>query len=318
MAQLFTNAARGELSGAILSTDTALSITSGGAAYPVANTGAAAISSAANWFKAILQNATNFEIIYVRTHTVGSNTFSDILRGQEGTTAVGFSTASIFGLRVTSQDISNLVAHVGSGDTAHALVVAASTAGFMSGADKTKLDTVAAGATNYTHPANHPASIVTQDASNRFVTDAEKTAWNAKQPAGTYATGSGSASGVNTGDQTNVSGNAATATLAGKATNVAGGLAGQIPYQTAVDTTALLAAGTAGQALLSGGAGAPTWGVAGGAKGGGTDAVFYENDQSIATNYTLTAGKNAMSAGPITIANGVTVTVPTGATWSVI
>lgn len=34
-------------------------------------------------------------------------------------------------------------------------------------------------AMSYTHPANHPASIITQDASNRFVTDAEKVAWNA-------------------------------------------------------------------------------------------------------------------------------------------
>lgn len=39
----------------------------------------------------------------------------------------------------------------------------------------------------YTHPASHPPSIITQDATNRFVTDAEKTAWNAKQPAGSYA-----------------------------------------------------------------------------------------------------------------------------------
>jgi len=38
------------------------------------------------------------------------------------------------------------------------------------------------GLSNYTHPANHPPSIITQDASNRFVTDAEKTIWNAKQP----------------------------------------------------------------------------------------------------------------------------------------
>lgn len=52
--------------------------------------------------------------------------------------------------------------------------------GLMSAADKTKLDGVAANANNYTHPANHPASIITQDASNRFVTDAEKAAWNAK------------------------------------------------------------------------------------------------------------------------------------------
>ena len=34
--------------------------------------------------------------------------------------------------------------------------------------------------TVYTHPANHPASIITQDANNRFVTDAEKSNWNSK------------------------------------------------------------------------------------------------------------------------------------------
>lgn len=33
---------------------------------------------------------------------------------------------------------------------------------------------------NYTHPANHPPSIIIQDASNRFVTDTEKATWNAK------------------------------------------------------------------------------------------------------------------------------------------
>jgi hypothetical protein len=35
----------------------------------------------------------------------------------------------------------------------------------------------------YVHPANHPPSIITQDASNRFSTDTEKTTWNAKQAA---------------------------------------------------------------------------------------------------------------------------------------
>lgn len=58
--------------------------------------------------------------------------------------------------------------------------------------------------------------------------------------------------------------------------------------------------------------------IGGGATGGGSDDVFYENAQTVTQNYTLTAGKNAMSAGPITIADGVTVTAPTGATWSVI
>ena len=47
-------------------------------------------------------------------------------------------------------------------------------------AEKTKLNGIAAGANNYVHPSNHDASIITQDATHRFVTDAEKTTWNAK------------------------------------------------------------------------------------------------------------------------------------------
>ena len=43
------------------------------------------------------------------------------------------------------------------------------------------------------------------------------------------------------------------------ATNLAGGSNGTIPYQTASGTTAMLAVGTAGQFLVSNGAGAPTW-----------------------------------------------------------
>ena len=57
------------------------------------------------------------------------------------------------------------------------------------------------------------------------------------------------------------------------------------------------------------------WGAiggGGGASGGGTDAVFYENGQTVTTNYTLTANTNAMSTGPLTINSGVAVTVPTG------
>ncbi len=54
------------------------------------------------------------------------------------------------------------------------------------------------------------------------------------------------------------------------------------------------------------------------AVGGGTDRVFYENDQTVNTNYTITTNKNAMSAGPVTVANGITVTVPNGSTWTVV
>ena len=46
--------------------------------------------------------------------------------------------------------------------------------------------------------------------------------------------------------------------------------------------------------------------------------IFYENGQNVTTNYTITNGKNAMSAGPITIDSGVTVTVGSGETWTVV
>lgn len=49
------------------------------------------------------------------------------------------------------------------------------------------------------------------------------------------------------------------ANSANRATNISGGLIGSIPYQTAANTTALLAAGTAGQILTSNGAAAPSW-----------------------------------------------------------
>ncbi len=48
-------------------------------------------------------------------------------------------------------------------------------------------------------------------------------------------------------------------TISATATNIAGGSNGTIPYQSAADTTAMLAVGTAGQVLQTNGAGAPTW-----------------------------------------------------------
>ncbi|MDO4285161.1 MAG: hypothetical protein Q4C60_07465, partial [Eubacteriales bacterium] len=53
----------------------------------------------------------------------------------------------------------------------------AQAAGLMSAADKTKLDGVATGANNYTHPATHAASMIVQDATHRFVSDADKQGW---------------------------------------------------------------------------------------------------------------------------------------------
>ena len=58
--------------------------------------------------------------------------------------------------------------------------------------------------------------------------------------------------------------------------------------------------------------------LGGGATGGGTNDVFYENSTTVTTDYTITNNKNAMSAGPITLNNGVSVTVPNGSVWSIV
>lgn len=60
------------------------------------------------------------------------------------------------------------------------------------------------------------------------------------------------------------------------------------------------------------------WASPAGASGGLGNPAFYENDSTVSVGYTLQTGKNAMSAGPLTIADGITVTVPTGSTWSIV
>jgi hypothetical protein len=45
---------------------------------------------------------------------------------------------------------------------------------------------------------------------------------------------------------------------------------------------------------------------------------YTENDAQIDISSTINTGRNAISAGPITVATGVTVTVPTGSVWTVV
>jgi hypothetical protein len=62
-----------------------------------------------------------------------------------------------------------------------------------------------------------------------------------------------------------------------------------------------------------------SWGsVGGGATGAGGDEVFVENTTIVTTSYTLTASKNALSVGPVTINSGATVTVGSGQRWLVL
>lgn len=107
MPQQFSNNARSTLTSTITDTATSLTIQAGAAdLFPTANVGTGSIPSANNWFKATIQDVSgNVEIIYVRTRNAGNAVFSNILRGQEGTTARNFVAGSVVGLRVTAADI---------------------------------------------------------------------------------------------------------------------------------------------------------------------------------------------------------------------
>ena len=111
---------------------------------------------------------------------------------------------------------------------------------------------------------------------------------------------SGTASGLNIG------GNAATATLATSSTNLAGGAAYSVPYQSATGTTSFLAAGTSGSVLMTLGSFAPPIWVnastlsvqtAANIGGGAAGSLPYQSASSTTTflglgtsGYVLTAG----------------------------
>jgi hypothetical protein len=59
-------------------------------------------------------------------------------------------------------------------------------------------------------------------------------------------------------------------------------------------------------------------GGSGGATGGGTDQIFFNNGQTVTTNYTVPSATNSGTFGPVTINDGVSVTVSSGSNWTVI
>mgnify|MGYP000244692706 CR=1 FL=1 len=51
---------------------------------------------------------------------------------------------------------------------------------------------------------------------------------------------------------------------------------------------------------------------------GASAGMFWENDQTLTTSYSITSGKNAITAGPVTLDTGVSVTIPSGSTWVIV
>ena len=101
----------------------------------------------------------------------------------------------------------------------------------------------------------------------------------------------------------------------------ADGTQGGTIYYGAAGAPTELAAGTSGKFLKTQGTGAnPIWDdvPAGAPTGGGSDLVFYQNGQTVTTDYTVTASNNAMSAGPVTVATGIDVTLTGTSEWVIV
>lgn len=186
--QLFTNNAVSQLSGTLPQGGTTLVCSVGqGAKFPTPIGGDFFYLTL--YTKDVYANEQEIEVVKVTARATDTFTIErdiELITGQSGGFAYNGGTTTVYlEMRWTAGCVSNMAQKDELADVA------------TSGDYADLLNRPPA----YTHPTNHSPSIITQDASNRFVSDAEKTAWNAKQPAGTYATGTGSASGVNTGDQ---------------------------------------------------------------------------------------------------------------------
>ena len=106
----------------------------------------------------------------------------------------------------------------------------------------------------------------------------------------------------------NTTGNATTATTA---TNLAGGSAGTVPYQSAAGTTAMLAAGSLGQVLQSNGAAAPSWVAATAAANNGTLTM---NVSGVGLSGSQTFTANQAGAATFTVTSNATATAGAAST----
>jgi hypothetical protein len=126
--------------------------------------------------------------------------------------------------------------------------------------------------------------------------------------------------------------------------------AGAVPYSTST-AMAFSAVGTSGQVLTSQGTSAPIWSTVSATPAGSNTQVQYNNSGAlgasssftfnsstgaltapevvasnglvvnsgtVSTSYSIPSGNNAMAVGPITVASGQTVTVPSGSRWVVL
>ena len=94
---------------------------------------------------------------------------------------------------------------------------------------------------------------------------------------------------------------------------------GDVLYASGSSAISKLGIGSTGQVLTVSG-GIPSWATpaTGGATGGGTDKIFWNNDQTVTTSYSIPSNTNAGTFGPVTISGSATVTIPSSSSWTVV
>ena len=260
------------------------------------------------------------------------------------TNGAGFITATL-----TNEQVQDIVGGMVSGNTETGIsvtyqdgdgtldfVVASQTDQNFTTTLKNKLDGIAAGATNVTNnnQLTNGAGYITSTLTNEQVQDIVGGMLSGNTETGitvTYQDGDGTIDFVvasQTDNNFTDSDHSKLDGIASGATNVTNNnqISNGAGYVTSSIINSLnasnLSSGTIPDArfpaTLPAVSGANLTGISAGATGGGSDQIFYENGQNVTTNYTITNGKNAMSAGPITINSGVTVTVGAGETYTVV
>ena len=191
-----------------------------------------------------------------------------------------------FTLIATPTDaVASVAGNTGVVTNAHiaAAVEAASNSHTFNDADHSKLNAIAASANNYVHP-NHSGEVTSTADGATVIADNVVDEANLKV----------SNSPVNGYVLTAQSGNTGGMTWATTAE--------ALPSQT----------GNSGEFLTTNGS-AASWAAI--STGNTTPNGLWEHSNTIASNYSVTSGNNALTAGPITINSNVSVTIPSGSTW---
>ena len=288
---LYSNNARTTLTSNILSTDTTLPVATS-IGFPVP-------SITGDYFLVTLDDEVNVEI--VRVGGIFENTFINCIRGQEGTVAQNFNSTTVVENRLTAGNIQALARledrlnNVASIDNLASPAETDGNSALCASTDAIGAPIIAVVNGTKWRFANYPdiiktgvvgggASLTSLISSNigLVLTDTTPKIYLIQFT-----------SGVNIGICRFI--NVITTNEISWTTNLPAGLAGTDTFEIARCISSWKA---------------PT--------GGNAERIFFENDMAVWSDYSIPPGRNACSTGPVLINSGVTISIPSGSSWSIV